>query len=108
MSEFVELPGGKGEFVIRGDLDRHQVPGLWQQRLLLWSSEHQGRQVGLSTVSLSLREVGQADTAGLALLVALQAEARQRDIELRLLDLPPQLKAAAEVSHLDQVLSVCG
>lgn len=98
-------------FAISGDLDRHQVPALWQQRELLWQKDgllSQQTEINSAPpqLTLTLRDTGQADTAGLALLVLLQAEARERNIDLLLRDLPLQLHALAETCHLDQVLTV--
>lgn len=84
-------------FAIEGDLDRFTVPALWQDKDKLWQG---------ASVRLSLAGVGHTDTAGLALLVMLQAEARHHGVHFSLTGLPRQLQAVARVSNLDGLLSL--
>lgn len=89
------VAGPDNRFAIEGDLDRFTVPALWRQKEQLWQAR---------AVELSLVNVGHTDTAGLALLVMLQVEARQQGVQFQLTGLPEQLKAAARVSNLDELL----
>jgi len=49
---------------------------------------------------IDLAEVTRSDSAGLALMLEWLREARERKVELRFINLPPQLRAIAEVSDL--------
>ncbi|MGY6213856.1 STAS domain-containing protein [Methylolobus aquaticus] len=55
-------------------------------------------------VLLDLGEVTRADSAGLALLIEAMRLACQRDVRLRLRNLPAQVEALAVVSGVDEML----
>jgi phospholipid transport system transporter-binding protein len=55
-------------------------------------------------VLLDLGEVTRADSAGLALLIEAMRLARQRELRLRLRNLPAQVEALAVVSGVDAML----
>jgi phospholipid transport system transporter-binding protein len=55
-------------------------------------------------VLLDLGEVTRADSAGLALLIEAMRLARQRELRLRVRNLPPQVEALAVVSGVDTML----
>lgn len=93
----VELAPGR--FVVRGELCRQQVPAVWRQRQQLWDSAPEELEL-----VLSLSDVTRGDSAGLALLLALQAEADAQQRTLRLCEIPASLLAAARLSRLDRIL----
>ncbi len=85
-----------GRLEIQGDLSFVSVPELWKQccaRL----SDH-------DTLDIDLSGVKRSDSAGLALLVECQRQARQLGKALRFFNIPAQMLAIARVSSLDQVL----
>lgn len=55
-------------------------------------------------VSLDLRDITRADSAGLALLIEAMRLAGQQNVCLRLSNLPAQVEALAVVSGLDAIL----
>lgn len=83
-------PEGPGVWALRGDLSMATVPSLWTQRQRLFAAG--GR------VTLDLKAVERADSAGLALLVGLLRTATARGTSLHLVGLPEQLAAMARLS----------
>lgn len=91
----IDLPES-GKVVISGDLTFDTVGGL---RL-------RGNDVlrGHSPVTLDLDGVTRADSAGLALMVEWLKQARARDVDLQVVNMPEQMLAIARMSKLDSVL----
>lgn len=96
MSDATLTADGDGRWVLGGALDFATVPVVWPaiERILA-----AGR-----PVSLSLRGVEHANSAGLALLVEALDVARKHGIELNLTDLPPALVDLARMSRCDGLL----
>ncbi|OOZ40916.1 hypothetical protein BOW53_05890 [Solemya pervernicosa gill symbiont] len=55
-------------------------------------------------VTVDLREVEKADSAGLALLIDWMRQAKQHEHEIEYVNIPQQMMAIARVSGLDKVL----
>lgn len=61
---------------------------------------------GAGSVLLDLRGVARADSAGLAVLLALAAEARAAGRELRLREVPASLRALAHLGEVERLLGL--
>lgn len=81
-----------------GGLNRDTVPVAWQQRQQ-WAA-------GTGTLTLDLTQVQAVDSAGLAMLIQLQAELQQQGRALHLHSVNKQLRAIAEVSGVSALLSL--
>ncbi|RUO26647.1 anti-sigma B factor antagonist [Aliidiomarina minuta] len=87
-----------GEVLVSGPLDRNSVAAGWGSRKKWLPSGGQ--------VTLDLAQVEQVDSAGLAMLIRLQAELSQGDRELSLRNVNKQLQQFAAVSGVTQLLSL--
>lgn len=88
-----------GGFILRGPLTFDTVPVLWRDSArLLAGGRHGGATVNLAGVA-------RADSAGLALLVAWQAQAAVAGQRLAYEAIPERLLAIARISEVDGLLS---
>lgn len=86
---------GHGAHTLNGDLSLESARVLWEQ----------GRQLlGQGPLTLDLGGVVRADSAGLAVLVALTREARTRGTPLSFVNIPAQLRNLAAVSGVEDLL----
>lgn len=85
--------GDDGVIVLSGDLDFDAVASLWPQ-LAARIQAHAG-----ATLSLSLRDVGAANSAALALLLEAQQLARQQRMQLTIEALPQGVLDLAQLSN---------
>jgi phospholipid transport system transporter-binding protein len=83
-------------YQLSGDLDFKTVTALHEAVLPLFKDN--------SELTISLSEVGRADSAGVALLADWFRQANQHEINLRYLDIPPQMLSIVRVSGLDSIL----
>ncbi|MEN9704688.1 MAG: hypothetical protein RLZZ393_567 [Pseudomonadota bacterium] len=86
----------QGLHAVEGDLTFGSVAALWPQGVALL---RQG-----VPLELDLSGVGLADSAGLALLVAWQAQARAEGCPLRYASVPERLLAISRISEADSLL----
>lgn len=85
-----------GRMQLCGVLDLASVPALLQ--------DIEGLDYEASSVIVDLKTVEHADSAGVALLLALMRHARHAEREIRFLNMPTQMLNIARVSGLDEVL----
>lgn len=81
---------------VSGDLDFRTVTDLHDAILPLFKDN--------SELTISLSDVGRADSAGVALLADWFRLANQHKINLRYMDIPPQMLSIVRVSGLDSIL----
>jgi phospholipid transport system transporter-binding protein len=89
-------PQGNGLFLLGGELNFDNVPGLWEESLALFSIP--------PTLVLDLRGVTHSNSAGLALLIEWLRFARERHKMLKIRNVPAQMRALITASGLDEVL----
>ncbi len=87
---------GNGRLEIHGDLSFGSVRELWDE-CREWIS-------GCTEPEIDLDRVQRSDSAGLALLVECQRQARRAGVSIRFFNIPAQMLSMARVSGLDQVL----
>ena len=85
-----------GEIKVSGYIDRYSVSGLIKQIKL----EH----IGCKQLSLDLSDVKKVDTAGLAWILKVIAQAEQAGQSVKLNEVPPQLLNLAQISGVEQLL----
>jgi phospholipid transport system transporter-binding protein len=91
-------PQSDGSLKIVGDLTAATVP-------LLYKSGQQFVESAEKLLQMDLSDVGQADSAGLALLIDWLATAQQFGKGLRYVNLPPTLQSLAELSEVTGLLA---
>lgn len=91
-------PRPDGSVKVVGDLTAATVPLLYRPGQLLIERVDKRLQIDLS-------DVGQADSAGLALLIDWLATAQQFGKGLRYLNLPPTLESLAQLSEVTELLA---
>ncbi len=86
-----------GRLYLTGELSMATVPGLLAQRRLF---------AGKDELTIDLGGVERADSAGVALLVKWQRDARAQQRVISFQNIPPQMLAIARVSGVDELLSL--
>jgi phospholipid transport system transporter-binding protein len=81
---------------LQGELTFNTARDLYRQSLQHWNQA--------PTLEIDLREVHSADSAGLALLIEWQRNARQHQQTLTFLNIPAALTKLAKISQLDEIL----
>ncbi len=88
---------GDGRFAVHGDLTYDTVArALYQSRNLF--EDH-------ATIELDLTDVGESDSAGLAVLLEWVNWAKNFVREIRYVNIPDQIVAIAQISEVDDMLS---
>lgn len=90
-------PRDDGRLYLAGKLSLETVPGLLAQ---CQSFAGEGKLI------IDLEGVERADSAGVALLVKWQRDARQQQRTISFQNIPPQMLAIARVSGVDELLSL--
>ena len=85
---------------IKGDLTFDSVPDLWQDARALLTSKVLASQV------VDLAEVGRADSAGVALLVAWLGLVRKRGHSVQFINPPEQMRVLVQITGLAALLSL--
>lgn len=85
-----------GGFVLQRDLTFATVNEILSESLPLFS--------GQTSISIDLKQVGESDSAGLALLIEWASWARQNDCDIRFENVPKQLKTIAEISEVSGLI----
>ena len=88
---------GDGDFVLQRDLTFATVNEILTQSLPLFS--------GQTSISVDLEQVGESDSAGLALLIEWVSWANENDCDIRFENIPQQLKTIAEISEVSGLIS---
>ena len=91
----IELQGQV--LVIQGELNRHTVPSVQPCKALKGAS---------GAIEFRLSELHQVDTAGLAWLLHQLAIAKQQPLQIRLTQVPEQLKQIAAVGGVLSLLPI--
>lgn len=86
----------EGQIELVGDLTFETVGELFKR-----SSETDR---GTDKITVDLAKVTRADSAGLALLVEWLRRARERNVHIRIINMPEQMCSIARMSKLDGVL----
>lgn len=89
---------GAGRFRLDGELSFETVPALVPRGRSLFEADGE--------VSLDLAAVKRADSAGVALLIEWRREAQRRERAIRFENIPPQMRAIARLSSVDELLAV--
>ena len=87
---------GDGGFRLKGELDFTTVPAVWRASLQVFAPEQD--------IRIDLKNIKRSDSAGLALLIEWQREAKKAGKSLSYLNMPAQMLAIARASSLDQIL----
>ncbi len=90
---------GDGVLAVSGALTFDTVPDVFQQSLD-WVQKANGR------LTIDLKEVQRADSAGLALLVEWLRRARAKGAEVAFINVPEQVRSLIRVNGLNQALGV--
>ena len=90
---------GDGVLTVRGVLSFDTVPDVYAQSAA-WVQKSQG------AITIDLKGVDRADSAGLALLVEWLHLARDKSRELKFLNVPEQVRSLIRVNGLSQALNV--
>ena len=104
MSDFLVSESSAGHFVLQGDLNRNTVTRAWIHAVSELQSRQNAGSEQLLVVDLS--GIKDVDTAGLAWLINLLKNARQRNIQFQLNSVPSTLINLAKISDVDNFLSV--
>lgn len=93
----VTLSGGDGDgWVLTGDLDFSSVPALW--------AELRSRIMPGEPLTLSLKGVDHANSAGLVLLIEVIDAMRKNGAPLQLRDIPGELLDLARMSNCEELI----
>ena len=90
---------GDNRFVIKGELNMQTVPALAETGHALLAQAS-------GELAVDLAGVSRADSAGLALLIDLQRQARRRHCSIRFYHLPEQLGQIMLLSELHEILPI--
>jgi phospholipid transport system transporter-binding protein len=87
---------GDGHWLLEGELDFNTVPEVLQ---------HTGASMrGVSGITVDLKGVKRADSAGLALLVEWLRESERAGMPISFVNVPAQLLSIARVCGLEEIL----
>ena len=89
--------GDDGGFVLHCDLTFATVNEVLSESLPLFS--------GQTSICIDLKDVGESDSAGLALLIEWVSWARENNCDLRFENIPQQLRTMAEISEVSGLIS---
>lgn len=90
---------GDNRFVIKGELNMLTVPALAETGHALLAQAS-------GELTVDLAEVSRADSAGAALLIDLERQARHRHCNIRFQHLPEQLAQILRLSELHEILPI--
>ncbi len=82
---------------LAGDLDRHSLPGLWEELNQLPAD---------ATLEIDLSQLKRVDSAGLAGLLQLQINAQKLACQLSFTSAPSQALSLAQMSNVANMLSL--
>ena len=87
---------GGGRFRLKGELNFTTVPAVWRAGMVAFAEADK--------IELDLQGIQRSDSAGLALLIEWQRQAKQAGKPVTYLNMPAQMLAIARASSLDQIL----
>ncbi len=87
-----------GRFAVVGDMNFSTVDHLLDESMKIFSYG--------DNLEIDLVGVQRADSAGLALIIEWMKLARRSGVEIRLLNMPEQMRAISRTGELDEVLSM--
>ena len=87
---------GDGHWLLEGELDFNTVPDVLQHTGACMS--------GVSGITVDLKGVTRADSAGLALLVEWLRESERAGLSISFVNVPAQLLSIARVCGLEKIL----
>lgn len=82
-------------YALNGELSFQTVPKVWQDL---------SKRLDGDGLQLDMRDVGRVDSAGLAMLVTLIADAQSAHRTIKFVEVPAQLRQLAKVSGVDALL----
>jgi phospholipid transport system transporter-binding protein len=85
------------KIALRGDLDRDEVPSLWQ------FAQHW--KPGAPQVECSLAEIKRVDSAGMVMLIHLIEHAKRQNCHIMLSFVPAQLRTLFQLSNVETVVA---
>ena len=98
MADAQLLENGDGSWLLQGELDFASVPSVLR---------HAGvNMLGKELVTVDLKGVTRADSAGLALLVEWLRESENAGNRIEFVNVPAQLLSIARVCGLEEILSL--
>ena len=98
MADAQLVENGDGSWMLRGELDFASVPAVLQ---------HAGvNMLGKEQITVDLKGVTRADSAGLALLVEWLRESESAGNSIEFVNVPAQLLSIARVCGLEEILSL--
>lgn len=89
-------PLGGGRFSVRGTLGFATASAILERSRRLFD--------GVPVIKVDFSGVSQADSAGLALLLEWVSWAKAAGREIRFFDIPPQIRAVAQISEVEEIL----
>lgn len=89
-------PLGGGRFAVRGTLGFATARAIFERSHRLFD--------GVAVIKVDFSGVSHADSAGLALLLEWVSWARAVGHEIRFFDVPPQIRAVAQISEVEGIL----
>ena len=89
---------GPGRFSVSGPMTFETVTSLLQQGAAAFGQS--------GPIEIDLAQVGESDSAGLALLIEWKRLAREKHSSITFAGMPPQLMALARISEVDELLGV--
>lgn len=102
MTKLTVTEAPKGHFSLQGELNRHTIPE--SESLIAIQGKVSAKNSEKSI--LDMAGVSHADTAGLAWLMNLLKDSREKNIEVELKNIPETLINLAKISDVDGFLSV--
>jgi phospholipid transport system transporter-binding protein len=98
MADAQLVENGDGSWLLQGELDFASVPSVLQ---------HAGvNMLGKEQITVDLKGVTRADSAGLALLVEWLRESESAGNSIKFVHVPAQLLSIARVCGLEEILSL--
>ncbi|MET0986682.1 MAG: STAS domain-containing protein [Steroidobacteraceae bacterium] len=89
---------GPGRFSVSGPMTFETVSSMLQQGAAAFGQS--------DPIEIDLTQVGESDSAGLALLIEWKRLAREKNSAITFANMPPQLVALARISEVDELLGV--
>lgn len=89
---------GDGGFLLSGDLNFHSVSSLAAGTQEIFSGEN--------NIDIDLENVSRSDSAGVALLIEWQREAKRNNQQISFRNIPSNMLAIAHLSGVDEMLTL--
>lgn len=96
MSAALSFESQQQTLILRGELDRETLQLLWRQRDALMADK----------TAIDVAQLERVDSAGLALLLHLQEEQRERGVALKIFGATERLKTLIALYNLQAIMPV--